>query len=108
MSTSKLDTSQVFQPVTIQSPTTKLLLSWTEVAVRENGIQFISPHPIPAYTEMTVNLRSPVDNRPVRGTGVVVECAGNHRSGYAVSLLLVNLTSKSQERLSQLARAQLA
>jgi hypothetical protein len=54
---------------------------------------------------VTVELRSPADSRPVRGIGVVVDCAGNRHSGYVVSLLFMNLTRQSQERLVQLAQA---
>jgi hypothetical protein len=103
MSTSKLDTSRVFQPVTVQTQTTALRLSWTEVAIRDTGIEFLSAHPIPAYTELTVELRSPVEAKPVRGNGVVVDCSGNRHTGYVVSLLFMGLTRQSQERLTQLA-----
>ena len=106
MSTTKLDTSGVFQPITVHTQKTQLLLSDREVSIRSNGIEFLSPSPIAAWTEVTVDLRSPQDQGPVRGTGVVVDCTGNRHSGYVVSLLFMNLTRQSQERLTNLARGQ--
>jgi len=108
MSTSKLDTSGAFQPVLVQTQETKLSLSLAEVSIRDNGIEFLSPNPIPAWTEVTVDLRSPSDSKPVRGSGVVVDCAGNRHSGYVVSLLFTSLTRQSRERLVELVRPPLA
>ncbi len=105
MSTTKLDTSGVFRPVTIHSHQTKLVLSAGDVVIRKNGIEFLSPDAFPAWTELTVDLRSPDHGRPVRGNGVVVDCTGNRHSGYVVSLVFMNLTRESQARLAQLARA---
>ncbi|MBM3882381.1 MAG: hypothetical protein FJ387_22105 [Verrucomicrobia bacterium] len=103
MATSKVDRSGVFEPVTVEAHKTRLLLSAKEVVVRPNGLEFLSPHPIALWTEVTVDLRSPVDARPVRGGGVVVDCTGNRHAGYVVSLVLMNLTRQSQERLRELA-----
>jgi hypothetical protein len=80
-----------------------LQLPADQVAIRKSGIEFLSPDAIPLWTEVTVDLRSPLEPRPVRGSGVVVDCSGNQRSGYVVSLMLMNLTPQAQERLSQLA-----
>lgn len=102
MSTSKVDTSGVFQPVCVPAPTL-LSLSMKEVAIRANGIEFLSPQPRPLWTEMTVELRSSQESRPVRGTGVVVDCTGSRATGYVISLMLTNLTRQSRERLSQMA-----
>ncbi len=106
MSTTKLDTSGFFEPVTVQTPKTKFLLSPADVCIRSNGIEFLSADPIPAWTEVTVDLRSPVDARPVRGTGVVVDCSGNRHAGYVVSLLFTSLTRQSQQILQQLTETQ--
>ena len=108
MSTSKVDTSGVFQPVTVHAHahSTKLLLTADQVVFRRNGIEFLAPQQIPEWTEVTVNLKSPVDGKPVRGTGVVVDCAGNRHAGYIVSLVFMSLSRQSQERLSQLADLQ--
>jgi hypothetical protein len=106
MSTGKLDTSGVFQPVTVKAQTTALRLSASEVAICKNGLEFLSPNPIPKWKEVTVELRCPGDNHRISGSGVVVECAGNRHSGYVVSLILTGLTRQAQERLSLLATAQ--
>ena len=73
---------------------------------RRNGIEFLAPQEIPEWTEVTVDLRSPVDGKPVRGTGVVVDCTGNRHAGYIVSLVFMSLSRQSQERLSELAELQ--
>ena len=108
MSTSKLDTSGVFQPVTVQGDQTQLSLPPDAVRFRKNGIEFRSPTPIPAWTEMTVTLQSPRDEKKVSCTGIVVACDGNRHTGYAVSMLFLNLSRQSQERLHLLAFSQLA
>ena len=43
MSTSKLDTSGVFQPVTVKSDRTTLNLPQAAVRIRKNGIEFRLP-----------------------------------------------------------------
>jgi hypothetical protein len=57
---------------------------------------------------MTVTLLSPGDTAKVHCTGVVVACDGNRHTGYAVSMLFMNLSRQAQERLSFLAFSQLA
>lgn len=105
MTTSKVDSSGVFRGISVQASTSEsaFLLAPEQVAIRRNGIEFLSPNPIPRWTEVTVDLRSPLDGRPVRGSGVVVECTGDRHAGYVVSLLFMNLTRQSQARWSQLA-----
>ena len=103
MSTSKLDTSGVFQPVTLESSSTNLSLSATDVRIRKNGIEFPTATLIPHWTEMTVEIESPVDAKRVRCTGVVVACNGNRHSGYMVALLFTNLSKQAQLRLNSLA-----
>jgi hypothetical protein len=103
MSTTKLDTSGVFQPITVHSHTRKLLLAANQVVIRKNGLEFAASRPIPVWTELTVELRSGETGRPLRGSGVVVDCAGNRHSGYIVSLMFMNLTRHAQERLTELA-----
>lgn len=101
MSTSKLDATGSFQPLTIQAGPTRLSLPSGSVAIRPNGIEFLSAKPWPLWTEVTVELRSVGEPRPVRGSGVVVDCSGNRHTGYVVSLVLMSLTRQSQARLSQ-------
>ena len=103
MCTSKVDCSGVFNPIAIQTQKTRLRLAASQVSIRKNGVEFLSAHSIPLWTEVTVDLRSPLDARPVRGTGVVVDCTGNRHAGYVVSLVFMNLTRQSQESLSHLA-----
>ena len=106
MSTSKLDTSGVFQPVTVKTDRTTLNLPQAAVRIRKNGIEFRSPTPMPAWTEMTVNLHSIGTGKKVNCTGIVVACEGNRHAGYAVSMLLMNLSRQSQEQLNLLAYTQ--
>jgi hypothetical protein len=101
MSTSKLDASGSFQPVTVQAGQRHLSLPAHGVAIRPNGIEFLTSKPLPLWTEVTVELRAPLEPRPVRGSGVVVDCTGSRHTGYVVSLVLMNLTRQSQARLSQ-------
>jgi hypothetical protein len=103
MCASKVDRSGVFRPLALPAPQTRLRLAPNQVSIRQNGVEFLSAHPIPLWTEVTAELRSPLDARPVRGTGVVVDCTGNRRSGYVVSLVFMNLTPQSQASLSHLA-----
>jgi len=107
MSTSKLDTSGVFHAVTVDSDRTTLSLPQAAVRIRKNGIEFRSPTPIPVWTEMTVALQSAGEAKKVNCTGIVVACDGNRHAGYAVSMLLMNLSRQSQERLNLLAYSQL-
>jgi hypothetical protein len=103
MSTSKLDTSGVFQPVTLKSTSTNLTLSASDVRIRKNGIEFVNHSAIAPWTEMTVELHSPKDGKKVRATGVVVDCTGSRHTGYAVSMVFMNLSRQSQAHLSTLA-----
>ena len=108
MSTSKLDTSGVFQPVTVKTDRTTLNLPQAAVRIRRSGIEFRSPTPIPTWTEMTVSLQSPGEGTRVKCTGIVVACDGNRHAGYAVSMVLMNLSRQAQERLNLLAYSQAA
>ena len=108
MSTSKLDTSGVFQHLKIESEQTRLSLPANAIRFRKNGIEFRSEKPIPSWTEMTVDLQSPKDGRKVHCTGIVVDCQGNRHTGYSVSMVFMNLSRQSQEHLTKLAYSQLA
>jgi hypothetical protein len=108
MSTSKLDTSGVFETLKIQSGQTRLSLASNAIQFRKNGIEFRATDPIPIWTEMTVDLQSPGDNKKVHCTGIVVDCNGNRHAGYLVSMVFMNLSRQSQEQLTQLAYSQLA
>ena len=108
MSTSQLDTSGAFQPITVQTASTQISLPAHSVRVCKNGVEFLSTESIPTWTEMTVDLHSARDAKKVRATGIVVECNGNRHSGYSVSMVFMNLSRQSQERLSELAHSTLA
>ena len=100
MSTSKLDTSGIFQPLT--EDRTQLTLPAHNVCIRKNGLQFRTEKPLLLWTEMSIDLVCGT-GRQVHCNGVVVACHGNRHTGYVVSMILLNLTPKAQERLDTLA-----
>lgn len=108
MSTSKLDLSGVFQPLHLQSQETELSLPMQAIRFRKNGIEFCSKTPISKWTEMNVDLQSPRGSKKVHCTGIVVDCIGSKHTGYLVSMVFMNLTRQSQERLTELAFSQTA
>jgi len=81
---------------------TRLSLPASAVHIRKSGIEFRSTYPIPAWTEMTLDLQRP-DAKKFHCTGVVVACDGAPHSGYSVSLLFTNLSRQSQALLNSLA-----
>lgn len=102
MSTSKVDRSNAFNPVTVRNQSTILKLAPHQVLIRKNGVAFMSAHSIPLWTELTLELEMPLDSKKVKGTGVVVDCTGNKHCGYVVSLVFVDLSRQSQENLSRI------
>ncbi|MBU6401360.1 MAG: PilZ domain-containing protein [Verrucomicrobia bacterium] len=108
MSASKLDTSGVFHPVTVQARETQLTLPASAVRIRPNGVEFRSDTPLPVWTEMTVAWQYRGAGRNAHCTGVVVACQGSRHTGYRVSMVFMNLSRQLRERLSHLADAQLA
>lgn len=105
MTSSKLDTSDPFSARDAASAHSPLVLSESEVVVRRNGLEFLSRQPLPLWSEVGVDLRSPGAAQPLRGNGVVVDCAGSRHSGYVISLLLLDLSAQAQQHLERLARA---
>lgn len=105
MSTSKLDTSGIFQALHVHGSQTRLTLSPESVRIRPNGIEFRTDKSIAQWTEMTVDLFS-AEGEKVHCTGIVVECNGNRHSGYNVSMLFMSLSKKAQERLDWIALSQ--
>jgi hypothetical protein len=105
MATSRLDNSGVFQPFYIEAEAGRFTLPPSAVRVRPNGIEFHSPKAFPVWHEMTVAMQAPGSGRKLKCNGVVVACDGNRHSGYAVSLLFMNLSRQSTEQLSALASA---
>lgn len=108
MSARKLANSELFQPLTLQSPATRLALTPGAFRIRKNGIEFRTRDSIPAWTEMTVGLQTPLDSKKLNCTGVVVACAGDRHSGYMVSMLFTNLSRSAQARLETLAYSAIA
>jgi hypothetical protein len=105
MATSRLDSSGVFQRCFIQAEDVQFTVPPEALRFRRSGIEFRSPKAFPLWTEMTVSLQSPGNGRKLRCTGVVVACDGSRHTGYAVSLLFLNLSRQSQEHLNALAGA---
>ena len=103
MSTSKLDTSGAFQPVTVHVQHTRLNVPASGVRIRKNGIEFRISAAIPTWTEMSVDLESPGNGKRLRCRGVVVACVGNRHTGYLVSMVFMKLSRQSQEHLNLLA-----
>lgn len=103
MSASKLNSLDIFQPTPSQNQTTRLTLAASAVRIRKNGIEFPMASRISAWTELTVEIESPLDAKRVRCTGVVVACNGNRHSGYMVALLFTSLSKQAQIRLNSLA-----
>jgi hypothetical protein len=93
----------LFQPLAVQARTTQLELPASAVRIHKNGIEFRSENEIPAWTEMTVSMQTPLDSKKVNFTGVVVACNGNRHSGYAVSMVFTSVSKQAQARLNSLA-----
>lgn len=103
MSTSKLDRSGIFAPVTIETSETQLSLPADAIRFRSNGIEFRAETPISQWTEMTVEVQSFADAKRTSFHGVVVACRGNRHAGYVVSMVFMNLSRQSKARLEHLA-----
>ena len=101
MSARKIDSSPSTPTPSIQK---RLALSASAVTIRKSGIEFRSQDPIPAWTEMSLDLQYP-DAKKVHCNGVVVACDGDRNSGYQVSLLFTKLSRQSEALLSVLAYA---
>jgi len=108
MSTSKRDTSGVFEPVTIQTRETQFTLPAESLRVRKNGIEFRSPTPLDEWTELTLEVHSPRDGHREHATGVVVACRGNRAAGFEVSVVLMGMTPATERLLQQVAISPLA
>ena len=100
MSSSKLDTSGAFQPVTVHGLQTQLTLPPHAVRLSRNGIEFLSQQSIPLWAELTITLSAPSDHKRIHCAGVVVGCSGNRHSGYVVSIMFTHLSRQAEQRLS--------
>ena len=89
------------QPVTVEARQERLTLSHEAVVIHKSGIEFRSPTPLTAWTEMTVELATRENGR-VNCTGVVIACAGNKHTGYHVSMVFTNMSRQAQTRLTRM------
>lgn len=105
MSARKIENTQLFEPPSLQTQTTRLDLPAHAVRIRKNGIEFRSDYSIAPWTEMTVALETLGDPKKVNFSGVVVACDGNRLSGYQVSMVFTSLSRQAQARLSAMSVA---
>ena len=103
MSARKVGNAELFRPVTVQTQATSLSLSAGDIRIRKNGIEFRSSDTIPVWTEMTIELQTPLEPKKLQCTGVVVASTGNRHAGFVVSMLFTNLSRQTQARLNDLA-----
>ncbi|MFO1475425.1 MAG: hypothetical protein U1F98_02090 [Verrucomicrobiota bacterium] len=104
MSARRIETTGSFQQsVTVEARETRLELSPDAVVIHKSGIEFRSPTPMAAWTEMTLALRSPGDQGLIRCSGVVISCTGNKHTGYHISMIFTSLSKQSQARLETMA-----
>lgn len=95
------------QPVTVEARQAKLELSADTVVIHKSGIEFRSPTPFNAWTEMTVALQSPHGHGRLNCAGVVVACSGNKHNGYHVSMIFTSMSKQAQARLTLMAGSEL-
>lgn len=108
MSARKVSPSSLLaENLSVQGREARLSLSADSVVILRSGIEFRSPTPFPAWTEMNLALRA-ADNRVVNCSGVVISCSGTKHAGYHVSMVFTGLTKQAQTRLSELAQSPLA
>jgi hypothetical protein len=93
--------------VVIQGREARLTLSEDSVVIHRGGIEFRSPTPFAAWTEMTLALRAR-DNGVVNCSGVVISCSGTKHAGYHVSMVFTGVSKQAQARLDQLVHSSLA
>jgi hypothetical protein len=104
MSARKIETSgSLQQNVTVNARQARLTLSPNSVVFHRNGIEFRSPAPYAAWTEMTLTLHSPQGNRSIHCSGVVISCTGSKHGGYHVSMVFTGLSKQAQASLETLA-----
>ena len=106
MSARKISSPGSESSTTATANQARLSLSHEAVFIQKNGIEFRSPKAFNAWTEMTVELRTP-DNVRVNCSGVVIACTGNKHSGYHVSLIFTDVSPAAQTRLNQMSAARL-
>jgi hypothetical protein len=94
------------EEVTLGARQARLTLSNDTVVIHKGGIEFHSPTPFTAWTEMTVELQSS-DNGKVNCAGVVIACSGSKHTGYHVAMVFTSISKQAQARLTTMAYAAL-
>lgn len=107
MSARKISSTFGNDNLTIQTREARLTLNEDSVVIHRGGIEFRSPAPFAAWTEMTLALRAR-DNAVINCSGVVISCTGSRHAGYHVSMVFTGLTKQAQARLNQMAQSPLA
>ncbi len=93
MSARKTDASVSVEGVASQ--TECLSLPADAVHIRKNGIEFRSHRAFAPWTEMTLSLQRPGEDK-VTCTGIIVACSGNRAEGFKISMLFTRLSPQSQ------------
>jgi hypothetical protein len=106
MKTTKLDTSGMFEPLTVKSDEIQFTLPPEAVNVRANGVEFLSSQELPVWSELTIELRSPKTHNPIQCNGIVVGASGSKHSGFVISILFVGLEPEAQSQVETLSRSQ--
>ena len=94
--------NSVGSQVIVEGRKASLTLSPESIVIHRGGIEFRSPTPFSSWTEMTLTLQAP-DNERIRCSGVVVSCTGNKHVGYHVSMVFTGLSEQAQEQLAAMA-----
>ncbi len=82
-----------------------LILSQSHLVFRPHGLEFHSRDPLPLWSEVQVDVHPPGIPQPVRGNGVVVDCAGNPDLGYTIALFLLDLPATARQYWDRLVQA---
>jgi hypothetical protein len=109
MSARKIESAGSFeQEVTVNARKARLSLAPNSTIIHRNGIEFRSPTPFSAWTEMTLTLQSPRGQGAIHCSGVVISCTGSKHTGYHVSMVFTGLSKQAQARLNTMAYAALS
>lgn len=103
MSASKANDQPFFGPFLIQSSGQRLTIPSAAVRVHKNGIEFKSTDAFAPWTEMTVEMEVPMEERKIQAQGIIVDCQGSRHAGFVVSMLFTDLSPQTAARLHSLA-----
>ena len=101
----KADTSGAFETVSIKNHEISLALLPHQVAVRKNGIEFLSHRRFPLWREVVIQIRSPSVPSPIEVRGVIVDCTGDRHHGFVASVVFLNIAPEQQAALQRLVEA---